>query len=415
MKQQRLETGKTPTLLLNSVRGDLEVRGWGEAAVLIKGDDYQAAVTETGITIDGSGDLKLMVPSGSILTAASVHGDLSLKGVEGAIALGEVMGDASLSNLGSVEAGMVHGDLAVHNLNGGLSLKEVMGDAAVRNAGPVAIGRVHGDLVAHYLQGGLSLEENMGDLSLHTISGDVGVTRCHGDATLYNLGGLTIIQQVMGDAQLYGGLAAGKHSLTAEGDILVRWPADTPLQVMATAPHIVNRLALKNEARENGTLVGSIGDGQTTLVLEAKGRISLKPADEPENHQDKHGEYEFIFNAEVEELGRLGEIISAKINHHMADLARHLEHKFNPEATREMAERMAKKAEQAADRAMRRAEQAMKQARWATESDWMSTPPPPAAKESKASAEEQMKILTMLQNGTISVEEANTLLQALEK
>ncbi|MEW5988368.1 MAG: hypothetical protein AB1791_17190, partial [Chloroflexota bacterium] len=381
---------------------------------LVKGDEFQTAESEKGLTIESRGDLKLIVPVGSTLTAASIHGDLSLKGVEGTISLGEVMGDASLSNLGNVEAGMIHGDLAVHNLNGGLSLKEVMGDTAIRNAGPVALGRVHGDLVARYVQGGLSLEENMGEMSLHTISGDVGVTRCHGDASLYNLGGLTIVQQAMGDVQLYGGLAAGKHSLTSAGNIIVRWPADAPLNVIATAPRIVNRLTLDKESHEKDTFMGNLGDGQTTLMLEAKGRVVLKPTEEHNGHGEKHGDHEFIFTAEVEELGRLGEMISARINHHMADLARHLEHKFNPEATREMAERMAKKAEQAAERAMRRAEQAMKQARWATEADW-APQPPPAAKESKVSAEEQLKILTMLQNGTISVEEANTLLQALEK
>ncbi len=75
-----------------------------------------------------------------------------------------------------------------------------------------------------------------------------------------------------------------------------------------------------------------------------------------------------------------------------------------------MADRAAQKAERAVQRAMRQADRARRQA-----DAW--TPPPASPKPKKkqpVSPEEQMKILNMLEKGIISVEEANTLLKALE-
>jgi hypothetical protein len=221
-----------------------------------------------------------------------------------------------------------------------------------------------------------------------------------------------------GDIRLVGGLASGDHTFTADGDILVRWPVDAPLNLTANAPDIKNRLPLENTADKAGSLLGTIGDGKTNVNLQANGRILLKEARLVKAEWEVFGAdgMDFDFNLD---LGGLGEEIANNGNEQVARGTAELATRFGSDFSQriaEQAERAAVKAEKAAERAVRKFERHVErtvQRQGRPSRNWAPPPPAPAAPK-KSTAEEQLKILKMVENGTITPDEAAMLLSALD-
>jgi hypothetical protein len=121
------------------------------------------------------------------------------------------------------------------------------------------------------------------------------------------------------------------------------------------------------------------------------------------------------------DFGGLGEYFSTEINNRMSELSARMEKEFGPSFTAKIeqtAKEAANKAERAAERAVRKAEQAARKARYQADRSSWNAPQPPARpqspKENKATEEEQIKILRMVENGIISPDEATTLLEAID-
>lgn len=415
MSSERIETGKAPSIVIHC-RGDLQIAGWSEGAVLVKGDSAETASEEKGLSIESGGDLKLKVPVLSSVAVAQVNGDMLLKSIDGDVVLTEVNGDALLQTAGQVEVITVLGDLAGRNINGTLLLGEVHGDASLRSVSELTIGKIHGDCFARNVNGSVRLEHVMGDLSLSTVNGDVNIREGCRDVNLRNLGGVVHVSQTHGDIRLSGSLAAGKHNLTADGDIVLRWPSDAPMNVQASAPEIQNRLSLEDLSEEEGYLSGRIGDSETHLILNSSGRIILKELQPAGQSWDQFmtGEFDMEFG-----LGDLDEHI-ADMSSRMSELSARLEKNFGPEfaATLEKkAQEAAARAEKAAERAVRKAEKAANKVRWQFEQDdWAAPSPAKHGQRERAqdnTKEEQLEILRMVEKGIISPDEANTLLEAL--
>lgn len=412
MAKERYETGKAPELAFAECSGDVVIRGWVEPAVMVKGD-HQLVEADDTLSISARGSVKVWVPVQARLSLASVAGDVAVKGVEGPIQVGEVMGDLACKGLGEALIGSVHGDMAARNVSGPLKLGQIMGDVALRSVQDVKLGAVHGDLALRYVEGSVEVESVMGDANLHTVNGDVTITSGQRDANLANLGGRLNVEQVAGDVRLQGGLPGGKHHCRAQGDIVVRWPSDAALNVLISAPEVRNRLPLRDVVEKEGSFSGRIGDGETQLVLEAQGRVILKELDAGE--WDGDPEEWVSLGAGLADMGRelagLGAQLSDEINTHMAEFSARMEEQLGGEFAQKMADKAARRTEKAMHKAMRQAERMRSQT-----TAWTPTSPPPSShKSNEPSAEEQVKILSMLEKGIISVEEAENLLKALEE
>jgi hypothetical protein len=410
MKKEKFETGKAPHITVECM-GDLDIRSWGETTVFIKGGQHETSEQEEGLTIHSHGDLRLMVPTGTQLTVTAAHGDLSVKNVEGVVEIDEVMGDTSLRSIGALAARRFHGDLSVRDVNGPCSIEEVLGDASLARTGNVNTERVHGDCIVRTIAGSVNLGEVMGDASVKSATGDVSIGTGHRDVSLRDVGGVVNVGEAQGDIRLRGPIAAGKHHLNANHDIVVRWPAGMPLDVIANGREILDRLGLTQTSRTNGSFVSQSGDSDVTLILNAKGRIILKAADSADEDNFESG-----FNLDLEaEIAGISQRVNTEINSRMAELnsrmselTSHLERKFGPE----FSAKIEAKAQKMAARAERHAERAMRNMRRPASSGFTATPA--SAKERKVTEEEQLRILKMVENGVISPEEANTLLDALE-
>ncbi len=404
MPEEQYFTGKAPTIEIEQCQGDLVIRSGMETAVTVKGGDFTAVESETGLTVNSVGDLKLNLPPQASVAIQRVNGDLVVKNIAGSLSLREINGDAVLVNVGDVKINVVNSDLSANNLQAGLSVETIRGDAAIRNANEIAIQTVQGDLAARNVNGPIHLMNVSGDIGLRTVNGDVTIEKGRRDVNLRNLGGVNNVTGIMGDIRLRGGLAAGEHLFAAERDIIVRWPAGAPLNFSAAAPKIVNRLAVDKAVEGENSLTGRIGDGDTAATFQANGRIILKessvvdPKWESGAGDDVNFDFDFDFG-----LGGIGLEISSHINEQINRFTEEFGAKFARKA-----EEAARKAEQAAERARQQAEQQNRRAARAAQ-----TRSKPAAK-SAATQEEQLKILKMVEKGIITPAEAATLLDALK-
>lgn len=424
MDKEKIYTDKAPKISI-SCFGDLVIRAAPEAAISTKGDDFEVNESESGYSIVSQGSLKLTVPEHSQLSITQVSGDLAVKRIGGDIHVLEASADVVLVGCGDVSVDAVHADLSVSHLNGRFQATTIHGDAVLRHIADAQLGTVHGDVAARYVNGDFSLDQAQGDISLRTVNGDVIIRQGQRDANLRNLGSQTVVENVQGDIRLYGSLSADEHRLHAEQDIILRWPVDAPLNLTAQAPMIKNRLPLADLVEKEGMLTGRIGDGETDLSLMANGRIILKEGQVIDDQWGFDFESEtpdFDFAVEMEGLGAQ---IQGQILDQVSRITTDLEGKFGPEFTERISDKIARKAEKAAAKAERaaaraaeRAERAAERARRRAEFNMRRSPGrPPTSKKppkQKATNEEQLKILRMVEKGIITPDEATTLLDALE-
>ncbi len=409
--QQRVETGKAPQIRVLDCSGDLIVRSWSETAVLIKGD-YVLEELEYGWSLNGSGDLRLAVPSAAALAFETVHGDAKIKQVTGDLSMSSIHGDLVLLGVGMVKVGEVQGDMDAKKVLGPLNMGIINGDAFIRQVDDsVAIETIAGDLVLRAINGNVAVGQVMGDSNLGDVSGAVSVAESMRDVNLKMVNGPVNIKKAAGDIRLKGGFGKGDHNLRASGDIVVRWPHGRSLNLVAAADQIVNKLPLTDLVEKDGSLVGRIGEGETAVNLTAAGRIILKPAQAENGKWDGYRGDDFNMSYAFD-FETLGAQISDSVNEQFLRVASELESAFGADFADKMAAKFSLHAERAAAQAEKAAERVRHHyARYAP-------PPPrptaPASEANKATAAEQLKILRMVEKGSISPEEASMLLEALE-
>lgn len=418
MTQEQFTVSAAPQVTIAKCAGDLVIRSWADTAVLVNGDSYEALEVENGLTISSSGDLKLMVPHDTSLAIEHASGDLVLKNVIGDISLQKIDGDTVLVGVGNTKINQISSDLSAKSLQANLSVDEVRGDAILRNVNNVTMKSIGGDLSARFINGGIHLSDVGGDIDLRTVNGDVTIEKGQRDVNLRNLGGKNHVSAA-GDIRLRGSLTPQEHHFTSERDIVVRWPKDEPINFTATAPAISSRLKLDKEVQDGDTLIGRIGDSDSQVTFQANGRIQLKETNiiDPEwdsgENEDMDDSFSFGFEHIGIEIGR-------QINEHMSRFGQQIDTKFGPDLANKISEKFSQKAEQAAAKAERAAQRAQRQAereaqRTSARYSTSSASAEAAPKAKKASKEEQLKILNMVEKGIISPDEATTLLDALEK
>jgi hypothetical protein len=405
-----IQTEENPHIVINECAGSLSVKGWSKLEVSAQGSEVNVNETKEGIVINSRSTLALNIPTDASLEIRHCRGNLSLKNVHGSLEIGEVNGSTSIKNGGGLSiSGSVNGSLSVRNIDGDIQANRVMGSFSVRNIHDLNVSYVAGDLSARNIEGLLNAQRILGDGSFRNVEGDVTVNQVGGDLSLRGINGLIRAENVGGDASLQGGLAAGKHAISAGGDIRLKWTGENGLTLAIDANEVINKLPIELTKNENGEYSGVIGSGEAFLNLEAGGDVTLTSTSEKEGFDMR----DFDFNFDVD-LDMDIDQFQEQIQHHMdhfTDLSQKFQHQFGPE----FSERVSRQAERAVERAMRKLEKT--QERMARR--YGSPPPPrpprsPGPPEPQASSEEQVKILKMLENGVISVDEANTLLDALE-
>ncbi len=406
--QQWYDVGKKATLIFDCA-GDLVVRGHTEASLVVAGKESDA-VQVVGNAISSTSGIKVLVPRDASIIIKRVAGDLRIKNVQGNIeATSDVSGDTVLVAIGgTVTLNRVHGSLKARDVSGAMAVSDVTGDVRVRRSGHVTINKVFGDVELGKMTGDIEINEIYGDAALNGVVGTVALAQVNGDCVVSNLGGQTTITS-RDDIRIQGPLTVGAHIFKSGSTIALRWRPDSNLNLDATAPLIVNTLTLTNEAVAEDRLVGTMGEGNVAVHLEAADRITVKPVitADGEERWEGHIESEFDFTGMTEQL--LNEV-NTRIDQAVDRI---------PNFTTQ-AESLLRQTEDAISKMMKQADFTREQfeTRYRPGSKPRRTARPNAAassaSESPGSSNARLKVLKMLEEGKITVKEAGELLAALE-
>ena len=416
-------------LELSQADHDVAIKGWDQAAIelVVDGNTDQCVVEQRddALLVEAHAPLAVHVPRRIAVSAGQVSGDLLLRDLDGAVDIGIVHGDASVvSGQASVSFQEVHGDLAVEHVNGPLSMGQTHGDVHLSHVGAASLARVHGDVSARTVAGDLGMGAVSGDVRVRDVAGALTLEEGLGDFRGQDLSGGMNVQAVKGDLSLKTALTPGlDYRAQANGDVRARFPEGTIARLELQARGEMAAKGFQIEEKESGRMVARAGDsegeGEARVTLSAGGDLSVKA-------QSKREDYPPGLDA----MDGLAEQIEAQIAEHLGEMdvdkvaTREIE-KAMRQAQREI-EKAQRKAEKAGQRAERQAQRAQERAqrkaskfqakfdrRWGPPGDVR--PGSRAAKATRQgpSQEEQIAVLRMLQEGKVSVEDAETLLKAL--
>lgn len=409
MAKRTIELGDSPNILVENVAGDLHVKGWKRNEVLLKTScEGEMAFEQRGdqVYIDCPEDCILYTPHNAILEVNQVGGAAGFKALDGTVKIVQVGRDLSLRDVGQIDAQTISGSLTARRIRGDLRVQSVAGNATARD--------VDGQFFCTGIGGGLRLSD---------ISGGVTATA----------GGNARVDISPVPWQVY--------EITAGGNLRCSVPEDINAEISFTSGAQSIRIKFPDQTQtlKKTTHQQEFGDGGTPINLNAGGKIDLigMSADwDTDAYADAFVDDDGDISSMVRDIARqTTEQLNAHLgvlDSHLSELSTTLEQAgLSEERTSEIQERL----ELARQRATRRAEEAARRAQSKIERKL-------AAAQRKASRQpqrfrpktvnvdidalrteaqgepvsddERMLILEMLQEGQLSVEQADELLAALE-
>ena len=418
MDKQTVTTSENPIVTLN-VSGDLVLKGWDENEIVAKvssKDDLTIEQVDDRVNITCRDSCTVQVPADAQITLGSCDGNANIKSLGSLLTIQTVSGDLGLRAVGETQVERVRGNLVAKNIVGNLRLSRVYGNAKVRD--------IQEDFIVE--------NEIAGNLKLEDVDGNVGV----------NVNGNIAIRLDPSPGKTY--------RFVADGNILCRLPSDASAEVnIQQAAKISVRIPdIEVQSPIQAPYSLTLGDGDGKMEFSANGDVYLisQPSDWAlEDIEVNIGE-NFESMAET-----VGEQVTQQVEAHMEMLEQQIEAQMGNLSrvlstsgiSPEQSERIAQRAREASERAGARAQEKMRRAqeklerkleaarrraemkaraaeraahdrRRRPESFQWSPPSKTRGGTEPVSEEERMMILQMLEQGKISIEEAEQLLSALE-
>jgi len=408
MDQRSYSTGSAPEIRIESIGGNLEVRGWDLHEVQVQtGDEaLQVHELEDELHVSSHSDCSLKVPSGAVISVQRVHGNARLRSLEDRLAIEEVRGNLDLRGVAETSIGSVRGDLTARLVTGELRADSVGGNAAVRN-----------------IQGSLTLDKVGGNFDMRGLENDLHAI-------------------VEGNARIRLGLISGsRYELEAAGNVYCRFdePADLELEITSGGQNIKIDLPGRKESVRSGEHAFTLGSGAAVMRISAGGMVfvsgkalevfNLEDAlgDDASEIPDDFGErlsrqIESHVEAQIEMINRQieGQIEGVLESLERSGLSPEQRERIL-ERTRLSGERAASRAQEKVRRAQERIERKMenmrKRSQRGREFQGGAASHTAAGQESArqaATEEERLMILRMLEQKKITLQEAEQLLEALE-
>lgn len=400
---QLVQCGAMPVIRLPNIEGNLTLSGWDrpEIQARVRGDgETLALVQQDGVvTITCEDDLWLQAP------------------VQSTITIGCVAGNAALSLILS-----------------GLTIDTIEGNAVVNSVNAVTARQVEGNFTARLIAGDLRIDAIEGNAQVAKIGGDIRLGIVEGNLVLDETGG-SIEATAEGNVKVQATLASGQQcTIRAEGGITCEVPRDAGgVFALKAEGHIRVRDLGEERSVRAGVINFERPPAHARLTLEAEGNILLRGA-QPRDFDVS----ELTGSLEEEMALRSVEItqqITAQIEAQVNELSRQLDDKLSRIGT---SEELATSIQEKVQSAMRRAEEKLAEALRKVEQrtqeaesrrrkspGWVAPPVPPVPpaapkapapskpKRTPATDEERMLILRMVEQGKLSVEQAEKLLLAL--
>ncbi|HEU4746032.1 MAG TPA: hypothetical protein VFS61_12390 [Anaerolineales bacterium] len=359
-----ISAGKTPTIKIESIDGDLSVVGWDGEDILIKTDEDELTLQQNGdaVSFSCTDDVSLRIPRDASLFIERIGGDMALRGVMGSIRINEIDNDLSMRDVGNVSIETINADFSLRGAKGNLAVKSVGGDVSIRD-----------------VEGNIALDSVADDLALRGARGNVKV----------NVGEDVVVYLEP--------RADGAYSITAGDDILLVLKPNANVTLSMNGDEIdVDWPGIENQEDVTERVL-VLGDGSAKISLNAGGDIRVTNNAEAGNSAEDFGN----FAGMNFDWSGFGERISRQVEQATA--------------------RAAKRAEEAARRVERHAKRHagrwggnVKAGPWNWEMGPRGVPTPPTPPSEPVAEEERMAVLKMLAEKKITAEQAEQLLSALE-
>lgn len=368
MEKVTLEIGESPLVKITTIGGDLRLSGREEPILEVQAPDsgkLEVNEISDGVEISARAGCIIFLPKGARLEVGEVGGDCRVTDLRNELAIRTIGGDLSLRRVGTATFEMIGGDFQGRQIEGNLTVDRIGGDAVIQN--------VTGDIHARSVGS---------DLMLDGAAGQVNIV-------------------VGGDAFVTMSAPAGTHSIVRAGsDLSCRIPPDSSVNISLSAGGDLDYPS-GVESREQGDgAVFQLGDGEAEIELSAGGDLCLQTG--------------LGYAASAEDW--VGEILS-EVDVKLAEVEARFNvmgkgmYGFDVDRIGERVRRAVRRAERkASGKAKHKAEKRHR----TLDPSFSWTVPRYGESVESATDEERLTILRMVEEGKVSVIEAETLLKALE-
>lgn len=388
--------------------GGVQIKGIDQPEVICEIDAPQLAtlMEENGhvyVTVNSA--CQLNVPVKSSIEIERGMGSVYIENISGVINVEKVLGNLVLINVGQAVVGKVGGNFSARKAAGQIQVEKVAGSLTIDDVQSFECGKVGGNCIVRNVHSDCRIDKAGGKC---LAQGVVGV------ATLSRFGGSLKAREVTlgesvkvgGNIELIGCKFANDLDLYAGGNVavaLVKDQDDLALKLRSGGDDIKIKAHGDDLEIRDGEYEYQIGEGSRTITIAAGGSVSV--VDSPGPGEDLIGDLSDRFTFEE---SAFSEMIQDRID----------------SATRR-AEAKIKTAEIRLGQIQDRVEKhrGFKIDLGFGDKDTWETPPVPEqpvppvtrpAGKKGATDEERLMILKMLQDGKITVDEAETLFKAME-
>lgn len=399
--------GLSPNIFIDRVDGSLQVKGWMRTEVYLgaEEDDFNVSEQADGLHFRTHGDCVLRLPRHAMLHVGRVGGSVRLKYLDGEVSIDEIGGSLAARSVYQLSLQKVHGDVLIKGVMEGLNVQEVAGSFIVRE--------LQGECIGSRVLGNLDVRGISGSLSAH-VEG-------HARLEINELTPAGIRVEAAG------------HIHCETSDVI-----NASVTLISNSNQIQVRLPEGKQECSEQLCTFELGEGGTPINLLAEGKLVFIHRAAPWYVEEDIDE---LFNDEFERISdEFGRQFQAQIdsqmemfNQQMQRLSEEMQRAGLPqphvERLMERARHSSLQASARLQEKMRRAQEKIDQKmaaaqrkaeakrRPAEKFSFTFTSQPSRAEKSPASAvseEERLYILKMLAEKKITVEQAETLLKALE-
>lgn len=448
------QSGAVSQIIFESIGGDLVVQGHSGLGFQIDGDNPNIQQRDTGVVhIVCGGDCSAAVPDGVAIRVLTVGGDAKFTQLTGDVVLDNIGGGLVLRHItGNLTLGNVGGDLSVRHVTGNLNLNNVGSDLVIKHCnGDIFVANVGSDAVLKNLTGNLAIANVGSDLLVEAVNGDLKVEEVGSNLSVADLNGSCYCGLARSDILLALNFDPEKtYMFGSESDIVCTVIPGTRARFILPADIEVSFDDLEDAVyqRDSHNQILIVGDGGAEVQITEASSFSLVPYE----HGKKRGfniEFEMDFDRNIDAMVNN---LESTINQSLRGLGEKIEQQTqqavnaatnfttsfvgNNKDWGAKAESMARRAREQAERARERAERFQErqerrqshfeermqertdrrqerfQQRFEDRGGQKSTKR--TSEWEPVSQEERLVILEMLQNGSISVDQAEQLLKTLD-
>jgi len=378
MNRIEIDAAPKSEIHIETVGRALYVKSWDLPKARIDFFDDQDIYEQKGkrITLSSSNDCILRVPVDSSVIVGHIGADANIKGITGKLRVENVGGSIHLKRLSDVEIVQINGNLTARDIAGDIRVDEVMGNAAFKN--------IHGKLQAKNVSANFDLRN----------------------------GGENVNAESMGNANIRTLLPANaNYKIKCAGNAYCKIEETDNLQasLKSGAEQILVQTATENQSLQVEKHVVKLGDGRARINLDAGGHIDFQVGDQHEPHFEFRYELDDDFDNMV---GEISDQISVQLESQLESLEQQLDS-------------LSDHIQSASSKGLRKAQQKVEEAQRKLEQRISARGAKGARKPimgvgtlhnhaEPVSEQERMKVLEMVQEKKISVDEAEALLATLE-